>query len=114
MGPMASQLCRRLRARLHGYDQWRLRRTGRSGGGLAYLCPGDTLVVWRLDRLGRSLQHLIATISALRAQGVGFKSLTEQIDTTTPSGKLVWHVFGALAGFERDLDRERSRRAART
>jgi DNA invertase Pin-like site-specific DNA recombinase len=75
---------------------------------LAFLRPGDTLVVWRLDRLGRSLQHLIATISALHEQGVGCKSLTEQIDTTTPSGKLIFHVFGALAEFERDLIRERT------
>jgi DNA invertase Pin-like site-specific DNA recombinase len=75
---------------------------------LTYLRPGDTLVVWRLDRLGRSLKHLIETIADLQARGVGFKSLTEQIDTTTPGGKLVFHVFGALAEFERDLIRERT------
>ncbi len=75
---------------------------------LAYLRPGDTLVVWRLDRLGRSLKHLIETVAALAERGIGFKSLTEQIDTTTPGGKLVFHVFGALAEFERDLTRERT------
>ena len=75
---------------------------------LSYLGAGDTLVVWRLDRLGRSLQHLIEVVAQLAARGIGFKSLTEQIDTTTPGGKLVFHVFGALAEFERDLIRERT------
>jgi DNA invertase Pin-like site-specific DNA recombinase len=75
---------------------------------LSYLRPGATLVVWRLDRLGRSLQHLIEVVAALAERGVGFKSLTEQIDTTTPDGKLIFHVFGALAEFERDLIRERT------
>jgi DNA invertase Pin-like site-specific DNA recombinase len=75
---------------------------------LAYLRPGDTLVVWRLDRLGRSLKHLIEVVALLAERGIGFKSLTEQIDTTTPGGKLVFHVFGALAEFERDLIRERT------
>jgi DNA invertase Pin-like site-specific DNA recombinase len=75
---------------------------------LGYLRPGDTLVVWRLDRLGRSLQHLIAVVAGLAERGIGFKSLTEQIDTTTPGGKLIFHVFGALAEFERDLIRERT------
>src|SRR5215217_5791349 len=75
---------------------------------LAYARTGDTLVVWRLDRLGRSLKHLIETVADLRDRGVGFKSLTEQIDTTTPGGKLVFHVFAALAEFERDLIRERT------
>ncbi|MDP9354471.1 MAG: recombinase family protein, partial [Chloroflexota bacterium] len=75
---------------------------------LGYLRSGDTLVVWRLDRLGRSLQHLIETVTALRERGIGFRSLTEQIDTTTPGGKLIFHVFGALAEFERDLIRERT------
>ncbi len=75
---------------------------------LAYARSGDTLVVWRLDRLGRSLPHLIETVAALRNRGIGFKSLTEQIDTTTPGGKLIFHVFGALAEFERDLIRERT------
>src|SRR5215203_5107873 len=71
--------------------------------------PGDTLVVWRLDRLGRSLPHLIETVTALAARGVGFKSLTESIDTTSPGGKLIFHIFGARAEFERDLIRERTR-----
>src|SRR3954447_4483072 len=73
---------------------------------LSHLRAGDTLVVWRLDRLGRSLPHLIATVSKLQQQGVGFRSLQEQIDTTTSGGKLIFHVFGALAEFERDLIRE--------
>jgi DNA invertase Pin-like site-specific DNA recombinase len=75
---------------------------------LSHLRAGDTLVVWRLDRLGRSLPHLIETVSALVHRGVGFCSLQEQIDTTTSGGKLVFHVFGALAEFERDLIRERT------
>src|SRR5215212_6301886 len=70
---------------------------------------GDTLVVWRLDRLGRSLRHLIETVTALAERGVGFKSLTESIDTTSPGGKLAFHLFGALAEFERDLIRARTR-----
>ncbi len=81
-----------------------------------FLRPGDTLVVWRLDRLGRSLKHLIETVTALAQRGIGFRSLTEQIDTTTSGGKLIFHVFGALAEFERDLIRERTQaglRAAR-
>lgn len=76
---------------------------------LAYLRNGDVLVVWRLDRLGRSLPHLIETIGALEARGIGFRSLTESIDTTTPGGRLIFHVFGALGQFERDLIRERTR-----
>jgi len=72
------------------------------------LRAGDVLVVWRLDRLGRSLRHLIETITALNDQGIGFKSLTEQIDTTTSGGKLIFHIFGALAEFERDIIRERT------
>lgn len=75
---------------------------------LAFARPGDTLVVWKLDRLGRSLRHLIDTIGALSERGVGFKSLQESIDTTTSGGKLIFHVFGALAEFERDLIRERT------
>ena len=69
---------------------------------------GDMLVVWRLDRLGRSLSHLIDLIQTLEGRGVGFKSLTEQIDTTTSGGKLIFHIFGALAEFERNLIRERT------
>jgi DNA invertase Pin-like site-specific DNA recombinase len=75
---------------------------------LDYVRSGDTLVVWRLDRLGRSLPHLIATMTALEGQGIGFKSLTEHIDTTTSGGKLIFHIFGALAEFERNLIRERT------
>jgi DNA invertase Pin-like site-specific DNA recombinase len=75
---------------------------------LSHLRSGDTLVVWRLDRLGRSLRHLIDTITELNARGVGFKSLTENIDTTTSGGKLVFHIFGALAEFEREIIRERT------
>ena len=76
---------------------------------LAYVREGDALVVWRLDRLGRSLPHLIETIGALEARGVGFRSLTEAIDTTTSGGRLIFHVFGALGQFERDLIRERTK-----
>jgi DNA invertase Pin-like site-specific DNA recombinase len=68
-----------------------------------------TLVVWRLDRLGRSLRHLIDTVTSLAEQGIGFKSLQESIDTTTSGGKLVFHIFGALAEFEREIIRERTR-----
>jgi DNA invertase Pin-like site-specific DNA recombinase len=75
---------------------------------LTYLRSGDSLVVWRLDRLGRSLRHLIGTVGQLQSNGVGFRSLQESIDTATPGGKLVFHVFGALAEFERDLIRERT------
>ena len=75
---------------------------------LQFLRTGDVLVVWRLDRLGRSLQQLLTTIAMLQQRAIGFKSLTENIDTTTPGGKLIFHVFGALAEFERDLIRERT------
>lgn len=70
--------------------------------------PSDTIVVWRLDRLGRSLRHLIDTVNDLDERKVGFRSLTEQLDTTTSGGKLVFHIFGALAEFERELIRERT------
>ena len=75
---------------------------------LTFMRPGDILVVWKLDRLGRSLQHLIETMTLLQERGIGFKSLTEQIDTTSSGGKLIFHVFGALAEFEHDLIRERT------
>jgi DNA invertase Pin-like site-specific DNA recombinase len=75
---------------------------------IEYVRSSDTLVVWKLDRLGRSLPHLIETIRQLQERGIGFKSLTEQIDTTTSGGKLIFHVFAALAEFERDVIRERT------
>ena len=76
---------------------------------LHYLREGDTLVVWKLDRLGRSLQHLIEVVRGLEGRGAGFRSLREHVDTTTTSGgKLFFHLFGALAEFERDLIRERT------
>ena len=73
-----------------------------------HLRTGDTLIVWRLDRLGRSLPHLIEIIGDLEARGVGFKSVQENIDTTTPGGRLVFHVFSSLAQFELELVRERT------
>ena len=75
---------------------------------LSHLRGGDVLVVWKLDRLGRSLKQLIEVAQDLERRGIGLKSLQEQIDTTTPGGKLVFHVFGALAEFERDLVKERT------
>lgn len=75
---------------------------------LDQLRPGDTLVVWRLDRLGRSIRHLIDQLTELSGKGIGFKSLQETIDTTSPGGRLVFHVFAALAEFERDLIKERT------
>lgn len=74
---------------------------------LEYVKSGDTLVVWKLDRLGRSLPHLIEIVNQLKSKGVGFKSLTEGMDTSSPSGELLFHVFGALAQFERSLIKER-------
>src|SRR5213082_909011 len=76
---------------------------------LAYVREGDTLVVWRLYRLGRSLQYLIETIAKLNKRKIGFKSITENIDTTTSGGKLVFHIFGALAEFERDIIKDRTK-----
>ena len=86
-------------------------KTDRPGWRQAHdvLREGDTLVVWRLDRLGRSLKHLIDTVTDLDERGVGFKSLQESIDTTTSGGRLIFHVFGALAQFERELIQERTR-----
>src|SRR5919199_4126085 len=75
---------------------------------LSHLRSGDTLVVWRLDRLGRSLRHLIDTVTELQEKGIEFKSLSESIDTRTSGGKLVFHIFGALAEFEREIIRERT------
>src|SRR5918996_2533669 len=75
---------------------------------LDFIRGGDTLVVWRLDRLGRSLKDLIERITDLHSRNIGFKSLTENIDTTTSGGKLIFHIFGALAEFERDIIQERT------
>jgi len=75
---------------------------------LAFLRPGDTFVVWKLDRAGRSLSHLMELLQNLQNRDISFVSLTEQIDTTTPSGKLIFHLMGALAEFERDLICERT------
>ncbi len=86
-------------------------KTDRPGltDAIRYARDGDTLTVWKLDRLGRSMKHLIEIVTELEAKGVGFRSLSENIDTTTSGGRLVFHLFGALAQFERDLIRERTR-----
>jgi DNA invertase Pin-like site-specific DNA recombinase len=75
---------------------------------LAYARPGDEIIVWRLDRFGRSLPHLIETIKALQDKGIGFQSLHERIDTTTSSGQLIFHIFASLAEFERNIICERT------
>jgi DNA invertase Pin-like site-specific DNA recombinase len=75
---------------------------------LSHLREGDTFVVWRLDRLGRSLKHLIETVTALQEQHIAFQSITENINTSTATGQLVFHLFGALAEFERNLIQERT------
>lgn len=75
---------------------------------LSYLREGDILVIWKLDRLGRSIRHLIETVADLERRGIGLRSLTEAVDTTTPGGRLLFHIFGALAQFERDLIIERT------
>lgn len=74
---------------------------------LAFIKSGDCLVVWKLDRLGRSLPHLLTTVTELKTRGVAFRSLTERMDTTTPQGEFLFHIFGALAQFERSLIQER-------
>jgi DNA invertase Pin-like site-specific DNA recombinase len=76
---------------------------------MEFCCTGDSLVVWKLDRLARSLRHLIDTVNKLQSRGVEFVSLQESVDTTTSGGKLVFHVFGALAEFEREMIRERTK-----
>jgi DNA invertase Pin-like site-specific DNA recombinase len=76
---------------------------------LQFARSGDTLIVWKLDRLARSMKQLIETVETLRERGIGFRSLTEALDTTTAQGRLVFHMFGALAEFERSLIRERTR-----
>jgi DNA invertase Pin-like site-specific DNA recombinase len=75
---------------------------------LEYLRPGDVLVIWKLDRLGRSLRHLVDTVAGLSERGVGLRSLKENIDTTTTTGRLIFHIFAALAEFERDMLHERA------
>lgn len=75
---------------------------------LDYVRPGDTLVVWKLDRLARSLKQLIETVETLSEREIGFRSLTESIDTTSSGGRLIFHIFGALAEFERSIIRERT------
>lgn len=75
---------------------------------LAYVRPGDALVVWKLDRLGRSLPHLLETVNGLQLRAIGFRSLHESIDTTTAGGKLIFHLFASLAEFERGIIRERT------
>jgi len=77
---------------------------------LAELNSGDTLIVWRLDRLGRSMHHLVLLIESLRQKGIGFKSICDgSIDTTTASGELIFNIFSSLAQFERRLIQERTR-----
>ena len=93
-----------------------IRRRPELDACLDYLRPGDTLVVWRLDRLGRSLRHLIELVAGLQEREIAFRSLKENIDTSTATGRLFFHLVGALAEFERELIRERSaagREAAR-
>src|SRR3569832_2158009 len=75
---------------------------------LTFMRSGDVLVVWKLDRLGRSLIILIDIVTELETLGTGFRSVTESIDTTTSGGKLIFHIFGALAEFERDIIKERT------
>ncbi len=98
-----------------GCEKWFLDKTTGSKAerkgldeALAYLRPRDTLVVWKLDRAGRSLTHLIDLLKGLKERGIEFVSLTEKVDTSTPGGKLIFHLMGALAEFERDLIRERT------
>jgi DNA invertase Pin-like site-specific DNA recombinase len=91
----------------HGVSGKLARRPGLDKA-LAELQPGDTLVVWKLDRLGRSVQHLVEVVNGLGGRKIGFRSLTESIDTTTNGGKLIFHIFAALAEFERGLIHERT------
>jgi len=91
-------------------DQVSGAKTDRPGlaAALTYVRPGDSLVVWRLDRLGRNLKHLIEVVEDLESRGVGFITLQEGFDTSTTGGKMVFQIFGALAEFERNLIRERT------
>jgi DNA invertase Pin-like site-specific DNA recombinase len=102
---------------LYGAGCWRIWPETMSGGRddrpvlrevLDQLRPGDVLVVLSLDRLGRSLQHLIAVVQEIEAKGAGLRVLNQGIDTTTPAGRFLFHIMGALAEFERDLIRERT------
>jgi len=92
-------------------DRFSGSRTDRAGlaKALAFARSGDCLVVWKLDRLGRSLPRLLTTVTCLKERGIAFRSPTEQMATTTPQGELLFHVFGALAQFERSLTQERVR-----
>jgi DNA invertase Pin-like site-specific DNA recombinase len=94
----------------HLFEDWVSGSRGDRAGltkALTFARPGDCLVVWKLDRLGRSLPHLLTTVTDLKARGISFRSLTEQMDTTTPQGEFLFHIFGALAQFERSLIQER-------
>lgn len=85
-------------------------KTDRKGlqAAIDFARDGDVLVCWKLDRIGRSLSHLITTVTSLNHRGIGFRCITQNLDTTTPSGMLIFHVFGAMAEFERSLIRERT------
>ena len=97
-----------------GPGEWDSARAARASRKLKeILRADDTLVVWRLDRLGRSLKDLIAWVAWLEQEGIGLRSLHEALDTTTPSGKLTFHIFGALAEFERQLIQERTQAGLR-
>lgn len=98
----------RLWKNLPWQSEWCQNRSSRFAGSVGFSTKGDSLVVWRLDRLGRSLKDLIETVGMLEEQGIGFRSLHESIDTTTSGGRLIFHIFGALAEFERNLIRERT------
>lgn len=97
--------CRRI---YEEHTSTRDEKRGALTGALDYCREGDVLVVWKLDRLARSLKDLIHQVEELEERGVGLMSITESLDTTTPGGKLVFHVFGALAEFEREVIRERT------
>ncbi|MQW40782.1 helix-turn-helix domain-containing protein [Sinorhizobium meliloti] len=92
----------------HGTSGAKKKRPGLDSA-LAALQPGDVLTVWRLDRLGRNLSDLIAIVQEIEARGAAFRSLSEQIDTTTPTGRLFFHMAGAFAEFERSLIIERTK-----
>ncbi len=100
---------RRLRAGVRGNRVRGAEGPAGAAAAIDYARAGDTVVVWKLDRLARSMRQLIEAVGALQARGLGFRSLTESIDTTSPGGGLVFHLFGALAGFGRSIIRERSR-----